>query len=296
MKILQLIVSPIGFMNNLLYFLKTISPITAHIIIYNCKSCKKRIEVNPDGVLRLETTQNMPIEIAIKEKINEVQKKHMSICKDAPGNEIEIHHETTYPINLIISLTHSNMNVLENFNIGSEIYKIEALVQCNKLDNNLVLAILKKGKGNTSNLTNLIVSNFANHLNVEKATFALEDIVYDDESAAYLQQSFPRITGGGRKLNGTFSYVCAWCTQENCSGQKGKFTELKNYRDHFRKKHLGEHGTGIPMSKFDEKVENNEPKWVCTKCKTSMSFGNKNRHKEICIDDSSSNSENDTDS
>ena len=65
--------------------------------------------------------------------------------------------------------------------------------------------------------------------------FSKEDLVYDDESTNAYQQMLPRLIGGGRKLREDFNYVCLWCPKEDIKkGKKGRFRELKNYRDHFK--------------------------------------------------------------
>ena len=111
----------------------------------------------------------------------------------------------------------------------------------------------------------------------------MEEVIYDDESVSKNQHSLPRMVGGGRKHNADFNYVCQWCPNEDIKkGKNGKYKELKNYRDHFRKYHHGEDGKGVPMSQFVEKVQRCEPTWFCPNCKQHQSIGNVVRHKAIC--------------
>ena len=83
---------------------------------------------------------------------------------------------------------------------------------------------------------------------------------------------------GGRKLTQEFKYTCQWCSQETLMKlNRGRFREIKNYRDHFRNKH-----PDIPFTEFLEKVERDDPKWQCKVCKQQMSLPNKLRHQIIC--------------
>ena len=111
----------------------------------------------------------------------------------------------------------------------------------------------------------------------------MEELIYDDESVNKNQHILPRMVGGGRKHQDDSNYVCLWCPKEDINkGKIGKYKELKNYRDHFKKYHYGEDGKGIPMGQFIDKVKRCEPTWFCPKCKQHKSVANVLRHKVIC--------------
>ena len=111
----------------------------------------------------------------------------------------------------------------------------------------------------------------------------MEELIYDDESVSKNQHILPRMIGGGRKHQDDFNYVCLWCPNEDINkGKIGRYKELKNYRDHFRKYHHSEDGKGISMTQFIDKVQRCEPTWFCPTCKQHKSVGNVLRHKVIC--------------
>ena len=58
--------------------------------------------------------------------------------------------------------------------------------------------------------------------------------------------------------------------------------ELRNYRDHFRRKHQN-----IPYAEFIENVSRNDPKWLCHICNKQISLGNVARHQAICTEEHS---------
>ena len=119
----------------------------------------------------------------------------------------------------------------------------------------------------------------------------LENLVSDDESVGEKQDLLPRLSGGGRRLLQDFRYVCLWCSEEVLQQkQRGRFRELRNYRDHFRKAH-----SDVPMREFLLKVERDEPKWICNICRKKISLGNRLSHQIICRPalESSSSSDND---
>ena len=93
----------------------------------------------------------------------------------------------------------------------------------------------------------------------------------------------PRIIGGGSKIREDYNYVCLWCPKDDLKkGTKGRYRELKNYRDHFKKYHHGEDEKGISMSEFLKKLNRCEPTRFCGNCKQHFSLGNQVRHKAIC--------------
>ena len=116
-----------------------------------------------------------------------------------------------------------------------------------------------------------------------KTIVSNDGLIFDDESVSKNQHILPRMIGGGRTLGAEYNYECLWCPKEVIqTGRKGRYKELRNYRDHFTKCHLGEEGNGIPMTEFLQKVHRCEPTWFCTNCKTHYSLGNVVRHKAIC--------------
>ena len=131
----------------------------------------------------------------------------------------------------------------------------------------------------------MITRNFQGFLNVhqseheesEHENFDM-DKISDDETALLHQQSLPRLKGGGRKMLQDFKYVCKWCSEETLKQKtKGRFREIKNYRDHFRRVHQD-----LPFSEFLNKVDRDEPKFHCKICNKKISLGNQLRHQVIC--------------
>jgi hypothetical protein len=154
------------------------------------------------------------------------------------------------------------------------------------LNNKAVFVLYQKETFDKKTYSEFIECNFDTFLNIEALTKEEnmeEEIIYDDDSVNRYQHSLPRISGGGRKLNANYSYECIWCPKEVIKlGKKGRFRELRSYRDHFRVFHHGEKGTGVPMADFVEKVQRVEPTWFCRVCKLHCSLGNAVRHKSIC--------------
>ena len=149
----------------------------------------------------------------------------------------------------------------------------------------------------------LLIKNFDTHLNIpdQEADQNVIESISDDEAVHRNQESLPRLTGGGRRMLQDFKYICQWCSEETLKQKtKGRFREIKNYRDHFRRAHQD-----IPFSEFLNHVERDEPKWQCKICRQKMSIGNQLRHQIICRppnygkkkgqDDTSSESDSDSD-
>ena len=75
-----------------------------------------------------------------------------------------------------------------------------------------------------------------------------------------------------------YKYICQWCSPDILQQKnKGRFREIKNYRDHFRKYH-----SDVAFSEFLAKVERSEPKWLCKICRKQISLGNQLRHQISC--------------
>ena len=101
----------------------------------------------------------------------------------------------------------------------------------------------------------MIHSNFVCFLDVDDTIQdegIEEEMVIDDDTAIEHQHALKRMFGGGRKISAPFNYECLWCPTDFIeNGLGGRFLLLKNYRDHFRKKHLSDQ---VKMSEFIERV------------------------------------------
>ena len=150
-----------------------------------------------------------------------------------------------------------------------------------------VMAIFLKSDSDDCTYSNIIKTNFESHLNVllpsveekqEEPSSFDEDKVSDDETASQHQHQLPRMSGGGRKMMQEFKYICQWCSEETLKQKtRGRFMELKNYRDHFRRVHQD-----VPFTEFLNKVDRDEPKFHCKICNKKISLGNQLRHQIIC--------------
>ena len=253
-------------------------PLPNDEIVFQCEQCHGNIAFNYEGVIEFDEMMDKELSSYVDHMILATIKAHKTQnAKCAPSN-VRIHPVLGAPRNLIFSFPQSETKFIDQFTIGNDIYIADVIVATE--ENKAVFVLYKKEHDMDNTYSEFIKCNYDNFLN---NVFPIEDLIYDDESVNENQHVLPRMVGGGRRHGAEFNYVCLWCPQEDINkGKMGKFKELKNYRDHFRKKHHREDGKGLPMSEFLDKVHRCEPTWFCTNCKQHQSIGNAVRHKAIC--------------
>ena len=197
---------------------------------------------------------------------------------------IEIHPILSAPANIGVSLPASDPKHLSDLLLGGVCYKVSLLIV--NPDSKVIFALYQNQMHEEAIYSEFIKCNLntiLNHESDDSDKYSEDDLIYDDESVNVFQQMLPRLVGGGRALRQDFNYVCLWCPKDDITkGKRGRFRELKNYREHFRKHHHGENGEGIPMTEFLNKLNRCEPTWFCKNCRQHYSLGNRVRHEAIC--------------
>ena len=211
-----------------------------------------------------------------KEKVEEI---HLRSCDNGL---LKIDEEVGLPDNILLFMRKNSVEVEETFKIASEEYNpIIVIKSCTVLHNPVMVLYQRNGSKNFT-YPRLISKNFDSILNVYpdiQDHSEQMDQVIDEETALDMQHDLPRLTGGGRKILQDFRYICQWCSPETLAKKnRGRFRELRNYRDHFRKYHEDT----VPFSEFLNKVERNDPTWFCKLCRQRISLGNQLRHQIIC--------------
>ena len=252
-------------------------------IIFQCEQCRSNMNLNLEGIIQIDTMVDKEIGVMLHEKVAAMNKSHREQSDECVSSILKIHPLIGGPQNIIVSFPQSDTKYLKDFNIGDSSYIVD--IQITPLDgDNTAIFVLYKKENNTENTySEFVRCNFDNFLDIQQPS---EELIFDDETASLNQHAFPRVVGGGRRISAEFNYICLWCPKEEIKkGKKGRFFELKNYRDHFRKHHHAEDGKGVPMSEFLDKVNICEPTWLCPNCKQHCSLGNVVRHKAICQKD-----------
>ena len=256
------------------------TPLPTDKVILQCDQCREIVTLNNSGVIRVDAMLEKEISYVLDYKIQTMIKTHGQERSKCLSANMIIHPILGSPANVIVSMQESETKYINCFKIGIASYSVDVIIRRLDMDNKAIFVLYKKVDSIDETYSDFIRYNINNFLN---NIWSIEELIDDDESVNKYQQILPRVIGGGRKLRAEFNYVCLWCPKEDIKkGQLGKFKELKNYRDHFRKKHQGEDGKGVPMSQFLEKVKRVEPTWFCKNCKQHQSIGNVVRHKAIC--------------
>ena len=263
-------------------------------LCYRCE-CDQEITLCKNGEYFLDAPVSNLVERILEDKIV-LHRKHLDETKCRSTQTLKINEQIGMPENLVVFMDESNSNDVLPFEIEKTIYEpILAAVT----SDGAVLSLYRNRSSDDTTYLDFFKHNFENHLNQKEEEETneceaekVENLVSDDESVSQNQDLLPRLSGGGRKLLQDFRYVCQWCSAEVLQQKnRGRFRELKNYRDHFRKVH-----SDVPMREFLSKVQSNEPKWFCKICRRKISLQNQVRHQTICRpmvnDDSSSSSEN----
>ena len=254
------------------------------IILFQCGNCNINLALNKDGVLQMEETLEEEMTTRIEEKLKVLTGNHIKQSEQCDSSRMHIHPVIGTPKNICVSFPESDTSCVKDFELEGDNYKINIIVV--NSDSKAIFALYKKETYEEKTYSEFIKCNFNTFLDTEspEPVENFEDEwIYDDESVSHYQQMLPRMIGGGRKLRADYNYVCLWCPKEDLKkGIKGRYRELKNYRDHFKKYHHGEDGQGVSMSEFVKKLNRCEPSWFCKNCKQHYSLGNQVRHKAIC--------------
>ena len=252
-------------------------PFPLDCITYKCNKCNKQLFLPKNGELYLDEVESPISAILTKEK-EQLEEIHLRSCSNGL---LQLDEEVGLPENILIFMRKNNVDVIKSFNIASEDYKPILVVQSCTVLHNPVMVLYQRNGSKNYTYFRLITKNFDSILNVNPDQHDQTDIegVIDEESALSMQQNLPRLTGGGRKILQDFRYICQWCSPEYLAKKnRGRFREIRNYRDHFRKYHEDTH----PFSEFLNKVERDDPKWFCKLCRQKISLGNQLRHQIIC--------------
>ena len=261
---------------------------------YKC-ACDKEIVLFKNGEYFLDGPVSNLVEEITKDKIV-LHREHIDVTKCNSTQTLKINEEIGMPENLVFFMDESNSKDVLPFEIEDTVYEP---ILTTVTSGGAVLALYRNKSSEDNTYLDFFKHNFENHLNQDEEeeetnqseTEKLENLVSDDESVGEKQDLLPRLSGGGRRLLQDFRYVCLWCSEEVLQQkQRGRFRELRNYRDHFRKAH-----SDVPMREFLLKVERDEPKWICNICRKKISLGNRLSHQIICRPalESSSSSDND---
>ena len=264
---------------------------------YKCQ-CDEKIILCKNGEYFLDGPVSNLVERLTEDK-KALHREHLDKTKCSSKQTLTINPETGMPDNLIVFLDESNMKDILPLEIENTSYEpILSIVT----SGGAVLTLYRGKHSEDDTYLNFFRHNFENHLDQveedqdetdQSEAETAENLVSDDESVSQNQDMLPRLTGGGRKLQQEFRYVCYWCSDEVLKQKnRGRFRELRNYRDHFRKAH-----SDVPMREFLLRVDRNEPTWFCNICRRKISLGNQLRHQVICrpfVEETSSSSSSDS--
>ena len=259
---------------------------------YKCE-CDQEIPLCQNGEYFLDGPVSSLVERLAEDK-NVLHREHLDKTKCGSKQTLKINPGIGMPENLLVFLDEANIKDILPLEVENTSYEpILATVS----SGGAVLSLYRDSQSEDDTYLNFFKHNFEDHLNtVEEEDETdpdepdkAETMVSDDESVGKHQAMLPRLTGGGRKLQQDFRYVCYWCSDEVLKQKnRGRFRELRNYRDHFRKAH-----SDVPMREFLSRVDRNEPTWFCNICRRKISLGNQLRHQIICkpfVEESSSKS------
>ena len=290
METIETCLSTTSFLWNVLELKsKMQEPLPTDVIVFRCGTCKTSIPFNSCGSIMLDKPLQEEFNNILDDMLERVKEKHAKqyeCCLE----DMAIHPILGNPANICLSLPASDPSYLSNLVLGGIHYKVK--IKIVDSESRVIFALYQNENNDNAMYPEFIKCNFNSILNTElKETedFLEEELIYDDESVNTFQQMLPRVTGGGRTLQADYNYICLWCPKNDIKkGKRGYFSELKNYRDHFKKYHHGENEEDkIPMSEFIKKLNRCEPTWFCKNCRKHYSLGNQIRHEAICQQESS---------
>ena len=284
MEVLISHLESVDFKNNVMTLIKRLNiELPTDTIVLHCERCFTNIPLCTNGILHIESKLLTCINDAAQKHIQKAKEIHQMHCSE----NIIVHPKFGLPDNLLVLLPSSTTVSVEDITVWEEKFIPELIVKCES-GKNILFALYHKDGVMDTTYHDLICENFETFLNVDESEgnlFEETEVVFDDESVHEHQQAIPRVYGGGRRIIAPYNYECQWCPKEVLeSGKGGRFLEIKNYRDHFRNKHMSTGTGGIMMSEFTEKVNRREPTWVCKNCKRRIVFANMLRHKAACYD------------
>lgn len=256
-------------------------PLPVDFIQYRCY-CEEKLSIFKNGDFFASRIINS-IPDLIEELKSEAIQEHFiqgkcTMCK------LTIDHDVGVPEVLVFGFNNTiHQDISQQFVFEDTKYRPTLCVYSRKKEPVLIVFLRNDSEDDT--YKNILVKNFEAHLNValptdpeENETKFDEDKISDDDGASQHQHQLPRMSGGGRKMMQEFKYVCKWCSEETLKQKtRGRFMELKNYRDHFRRVHQD-----VPFNEFLNNVDRNEPKFHCKICHKKISLGNQLRHQIIC--------------
>ena len=290
MKTLQLSIDSSSFFTNFLSLRNLWEDDIPHDTVkFFCGDCEQNICMNPNGVFILNDSVEEPFKDFFTKLQAFFMEEHITNSYNCSGEKILLSMHGV-PQNIVFLIPEIEMQYLGDIFIDEEKYLLDLVVKSKEDDSKAVLLSYKVDQSESESYFDFINDNFLNHLNmdydVQQISQYAENLIIDDDSFNEYRHLLPRIDGGGRKINQHFNYSCRWCPKENVRGQRGRFVELKNYREHFRRVH-----NEVPFSEFLENISRRDPKWLCPNCKSQMSIGNIVRHKAICKTSQSSSEE-----
>ena len=232
--------------------------------------CEQDIVVFPNGEHFCEATLQSAEELVIQE-IEKAKKNHQD-QHNCQSSVVDMEA----PENIILMVKNLDPNGVKAFNLMGADFIPKVLVVRNKTP---AMIIYRNKASLYRTYSSYVGQNFKTILNVLDQEAVIEEDIEDDETASAKQHERPRIVGGGRRMLQDYKYICQWCSPETLAKPtRGRFREIKNYRDHFKKYHVPEY----PFSVFLNSVEKDEPKFHCKICKQKFCLSNQLRHQVIC--------------
>ena len=269
MQVFQLDIDITQFWVNF-WELRNTSSITLPMdsFLVTCNKCSETLIVFPHGEYFSEAAFKSAEELVISE-IRKVKDEHQAMCQSSTGSGWTV--ET--PENIVLMVNNVSSAGFQSFEIEGEYYDPTALVT--KGDTPAMMVFQRRAANHDDAFKKFMINNFGTILNCEPAPRVTLDDIEDPEEVAANQHILPRMIGGGRRMTQDYKYECQWCSAEALEKPtRGRFCELKNYRDHFRRYHM----PAIPFTEFLNKVDRNEPKFYCKLCRQKLSLGNQLRH------------------
>lgn len=240
-------------------------------IMLECR-CGQSMPVMPHGEIFLDSNLKSVEEI-IESKIHQVENSHYNdgACQ-FQGQTMEI----IPPENIVLLVKTDANQTAEPIKLGQYMFDPKLVVSD---DHNIAMILYQNNSSPGNVYEKFIKNNFETFLNTpDQGSVEDDNIIEDDDQALANKHKLPRMLGGGRKVRQDFKYICQWCSNETLQKRtRGRFREIKNYRDHFRKFH-----ENVPFSEFLNNVERDEPKFYCKLCKQKLSLSNQLRHQVIC--------------
>ena len=269
-------------MNNIMALMfKIKAPLPTDTIVLHCDDCSTNIPLSLNGIFQVDRQLDMTLHNIVNDQVKLEINKHQEKC----CSTISVHPILGMPENLLITFPPSSLNYITDITVHDTSYRLEMIVQQENTEQ-IIFTLYQRNDIIEKLFSEIIQVNFDAFLDIEEKGEELcsdEEIVYDDDTVHQHQHELKRMFGGGRKIDDPYNYECLWCPKEIIeNGKRGRYMELKNYRDHFRKFHMSVEGGSILMSEFMAKATRKEPTWFCANCRRRSGLANMVRHKAIC--------------